>query len=302
MAYTHIICATDRHPIIAAWRTPLGALAVNAFNRETGKKCFEEDFEQLLYTTEPFVFWGKKNGYWALLNLFTYRSVPPKFEIANVVRLPSLCFEVYDNGRKIVDPAGDKVLASRLEYVSSPTRRQFEQYFEKTGRRNQLVAVEVRSNDPKGSWRAIGRNGERYFFEAQTASTKPAETVVAQSSTEPLEVVVPPPSYGADEVMQVVSKPPQFPGGEQALAAFLNQHLKYPLLAKENAIVGKVVISFIVEKDGTFTDVRMVRDIGGGCGNEALRLLGLMPKWVPGEQAGRVVRVRYTLPILFHLD
>jgi protein TonB len=73
-------------------------------------------------------------------------------------------------------------------------------------------------------------------------------------------------------------------------------------LAKQNSIEGRVVLSFILEKDGSLSDVVIVRDIGGGCGAEAVRLVLSMPKWSPGKQSGLVKRVKYTLPVTFKLD
>ena len=100
----------------------------------------------------------------------------------------------------------------------------------------------------------------------------------------------------------VVVTQPQFPGGEDALYEFLANNLKYPQAAKDSNIQGKVYVTFVVEKDGTLTNPRVVRDIGGGCGEEALRVVKMMPKWKPGEQFGEIVRVQYTLPILFELN
>jgi protein TonB len=73
-------------------------------------------------------------------------------------------------------------------------------------------------------------------------------------------------------------------------------------LAKENGIEGRVILNFIVEKDGSLSDVRIVRDIGGGCGKEAVRLVQAMPKYLPGKQNGQAVRVKYTLPVAFKLN
>jgi protein TonB len=102
--------------------------------------------------------------------------------------------------------------------------------------------------------------------------------------------------------MNFVETPPQFPGGAAALLKFLSENLKYPPLAKENGIEGRVILNFIVEKDGSLSDVRIVRDIGGGCGKEAVRLVQAMPKYLPGKQNGQAVRVKYTLPVAFKLN
>lgn len=95
---------------------------------------------------------------------------------------------------------------------------------------------------------------------------------------------------------------PEFPGGIEAMYKFIQDNLQYPRLALENAIEGKVYVTFVVEEDGSITNPRILRDIGGGCGREALRVVNLMPKWKPGEQQpGKPVRVHFNLPVEFVL-
>lgn len=95
---------------------------------------------------------------------------------------------------------------------------------------------------------------------------------------------------------------PQFPGGDEALNKFLADSLIYPQAAKSFGITGKVVVQFLIGKDGSITQPQILSDIGAGCGKEALRLVKSMPKWIPGRQNGGVVRVQYTLPVEFRLD
>ena len=103
------------------------------------------------------------------------------------------------------------------------------------------------------------------------------------------------------EIFQVVEQDPEFPGGIEALMKYLQQNIKYPQLARENNITGRVYVTFVVEKDGSVTGVRVLRDIGGGCGQEAIRVVKSMPKWTPGKQRGKNVRVQYNLPVNFSL-
>ena len=102
-------------------------------------------------------------------------------------------------------------------------------------------------------------------------------------------------------IFQVVENDPEFPGGIEALMKYLQQNIKYPQLARENNITGKVYVTFVVERDGSVTGVRVLRDIGGGCGQEAVRVVKSMPKWTPGKQRGKAVRVQYNLPVNFSL-
>ncbi len=88
----------------------------------------------------------------------------------------------------------------------------------------------------------------------------------------------------------------------QKLLAFLAEEIEYPTIARESNIVGRVIAEFVVEKDGKVRQVKILRDIGGGCGQETVRVLKKMPKWTPGHQQGKPVRVRYVVPVKYQLD
>jgi protein TonB len=103
------------------------------------------------------------------------------------------------------------------------------------------------------------------------------------------------------EVFTGVEEMPQFPGGEQALYAYIKKELKYPQMAKENETQGTVYVTFVVQADGTITNPKVIRGIGGGCDEEAIRIVKGMPQWTPGKQGGKPVRVQYNLPIRFKL-
>ena len=104
-----------------------------------------------------------------------------------------------------------------------------------------------------------------------------------------------------EEVFVVVEEEPEFPGGMEALYRYLASNIKYPELAKKEKIQGTVYVSFVVEKDGSVTNIKVLREIGGGCSEEAVRVVRQMPKWKPGRQRGQRVRVQYNLPIKFSL-
>ena len=105
----------------------------------------------------------------------------------------------------------------------------------------------------------------------------------------------------ADTVYNVVEQMPEFPGGEQAMMKFVAENVKYPQEAKDKNISGRVFVSFVVEKDGSVNEVKVLRGIGGGCDEEAVRVISAMPKWKPGKQKGEPVRVSYQIPINFKL-
>lgn len=100
-----------------------------------------------------------------------------------------------------------------------------------------------------------------------------------------------------------IQKPPSYPGGDKELFKYLAANIKYPALARENNLQGRVTLTFVVNKDGRISDVTILKDpIGGGCGKEALRVVSEMPRWIPGEANGNPVKVRYTIPVLFRLE
>jgi periplasmic protein TonB len=105
-----------------------------------------------------------------------------------------------------------------------------------------------------------------------------------------------------EEIHTRVEQMPQFGSGERELLEYLAKNIKYPTIARENAIQGTVVIQFVVDKDGSVTEPTVVREVGGGCDEEAIRVIKTMPRWIPGKQQGKPVKVRYTLPVKFKLE
>jgi protein TonB len=104
------------------------------------------------------------------------------------------------------------------------------------------------------------------------------------------------------EIFTIVEEMPDFPGGTQKLADYLAKNIKYPQMARESGIQGRVFISFVVEPDGSVSNVNVMRSLGGGCDEEAVRVVKSMPKWKPGKQRGKPVRVSYILPVNFKLQ
>ena len=126
----------------------------------------------------------------------------------------------------------------------------------------------------------------------------------------------PPPTIDEErEIFKIVEQNPMFPGceeitdkgerqkcAEEKMLQFIYGHIQYPSIARENGVSGMVVVQFVVERDGSISNITTVRDIGAGCGEEAVRIVGMMPKWNPGKQRERPVRVQFTLPVRFKLE
>ena len=105
-----------------------------------------------------------------------------------------------------------------------------------------------------------------------------------------------------NEIYMVVEDSPQFPGGLQALLDYLHDNIKYPESCRRDSIQGRVIISFVVEKDGSINSAEIVKGVHEQLDAEALRVIDAMPKWKPGKQLGKTVRVKYAIPVNFRLD
>lgn len=94
---------------------------------------------------------------------------------------------------------------------------------------------------------------------------------------------------------------PSFPGGTSGVMKYLSENIKYPVVAQKNGVQGRVVVSFVVERDGSITDVKVARSVDPSLDREAMRVVRSMPHWIPGKQNGSTVRVKYSMPISFRL-
>ena len=124
--------------------------------------------------------------------------------------------------------------------------------------------------------------------EAQTAVYTPPAVVEEEES--------------AQQIFTVVEEMPKFPGGDAELLKFIAKSIKYPVIAQENGIQGRVICAFVVNRDGSVVDAEVLRGVDPSLDKEALRVIGTMPKWTPGKQRGKPVRVKYTVPITFRLQ
>ena len=122
-----------------------------------------------------------------------------------------------------------------------------------------------------------------------------------------IAVAAPPPPPApkpevSNKVFDVVEEMPSFPGGTGALMSFLSSNIKYPVVAQENGVQGRVIVGFVVERDGSITDVKVMRSVDPSLDREAQRVVKAMPRWKPGKQNGSAVRVKYTVPVVFRLQ
>ena len=134
-----------------------------------------------------------------------------------------------------------------------------------------------------------------FEINAEATQTTDIPVFIPQTQQQEEEIV-------EQEIFQVVESMPEFPGGEEARILYLRDNIKYPQMARESGIQGTVYVTFVVEPNGTVSGARVLRGIGGGCDEEAIRVVKAMPKWKPGQQRGKSVRVQFNMPIKFTLQ
>ena len=151
---------------------------------------------------------------------------------------------------------------------------------------------EIKSQDDLSKTNtAIGTFDVKGNDEAEGEVLKAKEVVVDEK-----------PKEEETKVFDVVEQMPSFPGGDAELMKFLSTHIKYPVVAEENGIQGRVIATFVVERDGSISDVKVIKSVDPSLDKEAIRVLQSMPKWIPGKQNGSAVRVKYTVPVTFRLQ
>ena len=151
---------------------------------------------------------------------------------------------------------------------------------------------EIKSQDDLSKTNtAIGTFDVKGNDEAEGEVLKAKEVVVDEK-----------PKEEETKVFDVVEKMPSFPGGDAELMKYLSTHIKYPVVAEENGIQGRVIATFVVERDGSISDVKVIKSVDPSLDKEAIRVLKSMPKWIPGKQNGSAVRVKYTVPVTFRLQ
>ena len=137
-----------------------------------------------------------------------------------------------------------------------------------------------------------------YTVEPFTLSADNFRLSIQTTEENPIQVI----KKDNDSIYNVVEQMPEFPGGVEAMMQYVADNVKYPQEARDKNISGRVFVSFVVEKDGSVNEVKVMRGIGGGCDEEAARVISAMPRWKPGKQKGKPVRVSYMMPITFKLS
>lgn len=199
----------------------------------------------------------------------------------------------------------DKMPEAKVERAEPVRQEEVEKVVDKVRESIKFVAPVIKKDDevdPEDQMRtqeelmssraAIG--GFDVIGNSETGEVLRAKEVLV---TEPVK-----PKEEETKIFTVVEQMPSFPGGTGALMQYLSRNIKYPPVAEENGIQGRVICSFVVERDGSVTDVRIEKGVDPSLDKEAIRVVSSMPKWIPGRQNGQSVRVKYTLPVTFRLQ
>lgn len=156
-----------------------------------------------------------------------------------------------------------------------------------------VFATNVSAQNKAGGKRENPVNRQNQLEREETNMENPQQLQVVQQETSDL---------WDDKVYDVVEQMPAFPGGQSALFSWIAKNMKYPPVAEENGIQGRVVVTCVIDHDGSVTDVKVVKGVDPSLDKEALRLVKSMPKWEPGRQNGKTVRVKYSIPLSFSLQ
>lgn len=278
-----------------------------------GKVLLPAEYRILDFTSDPGVLIGgmEATGKFGFVALAAPQQA--EFTYSSRTRLPSGFYRMTTGSKyDLYNPQLKRIHSGEYNWCHEANRNHYEQFRAAKKTKEKLVAVAFRQGMAYGEWLAITESGKEYLFkepEKKPALPPPAKPVepVEELIMEEMPMAVPPPLKvveSPDQVFQIfdVQQAPEFPGGADSLLQYQIRNLKYPRPAAENAIQGMVVLKFIIEKDGAINTVNIVRDIGGGCGAEAKRLVLAMPKWTPGKKNGQAVRVEYTMPVKFKLE
>ena len=202
-------------------------------------------------------------------------------------------------------PWNDKKTEPKVERVEPIREEKIEQIVEKVKSSIKFIAPIIKKDsevDPKDEMKTqeeimsskVAVGFANVIGNDESADVLRSKTLLVSEPVKPKEE--------ESTVFEYVEQMPSFPGGDAALMRYLSKNIKYPPLAEENGIQGRVICSFVVERDGSVSDIRIKRSVDPSLDKEAMRVVSAMPKWIPGRQNGQMVRVKYTLPVTFRLQ
>ena len=245
-------------------------------------------------------------------NVISMIAVLLLFAAVMVFMIAKNAYEAYQKEHAVMDQVTElsaltqqKKKEAKVERKEIPVRQEQQQVVEKVKSSVKFTAPVIKKDDevkPEDELKSqdeimnskVAVGALNVVGNDESGEVLKAKEVIA---TEPVK-----PKEEENKVFDVVEQMPSYPGGMGALMQYLSSHIKYPAIAEENGIQGRVICTFVVERDGSITDVRIAKSVDPSLDKEAMRVVSSMPRWIPGKQNGSAVRVKYTLPVTFRLQ
>ena len=245
-------------------------------------------------------------------NVISMIAVLLLFAAVMVFMIAKNAYEAYQKEHAVMDQVTElsaltqqKKKEAKVERKEIPVRQEQQQVVEKVKSSVKFTAPVIKKDDevkPEDELKSqdeimnskVAVGALNVVGNDESGEVLKAKEVIA---TEPVK-----PKEEENKVFDVVEQMPSYPGGMGALMQYLSSHIKYPVIAEENGIQGRVICTFVVERDGSITDVKIAKSVDPSLDKEAMRVVSSMPKWIPGKQNGSAVRVKYTLPVTFRLQ
>lgn len=246
---------------------------------------------------------GRRNVLSMVLVVLTFLAVVVFMVVKNIVQ-ESMKHDTMDQVTELSALTQQKKEA-KVERKETPVRQEHQEVVEKVKSSVKFTAPVIKKDDevkPEDELKSqdeimnskVAIGALNVVGNDENGEVLKAKEVIA---TEPVK-----PKEEENKVFDVVEQMPSFPGGMGALMQYLSKSIKYPPIAEENGIQGRVICTFVVERDGSITDVRIAKSVDPSLDKEAQRVVKSMPHWIPGKQNGSAVRVKYTLPVTFRLQ
>ncbi|MBK8623948.1 MAG: TonB family protein [Saprospiraceae bacterium] len=308
---------------------PLIATKINdslGYGRSTlldfdGKKLLDTTYNSIAYSHDPNMYFVQHdiNSKVQILNLPDKKISEEKY-LQAIWMLNDFYILQKEKEYFLVNQKMEKIFASTLS-IGQPVNIHYITFQKAKALKGKLIAV-VSDYKKFPVFTAINEYGDTASIDPRKYENIPVRTPekkVEEKFSEPFKEIVVTKEMGileenpkplekikeqdsSVEIQNFAEQMPLFPGGIEAMNEYIGKNLKYPVVAMENGIEGKVIVTCVVEKDGTLTECKVAKGIGGGCDEEALKLVKSFPKFTPGKQKGEPVRVQYTLPVKFKLN
>ena len=245
-------------------------------------------------------------------NVISMIAVLLLFAAVMVFMIAKNAYEAYQKEHAVMDQVTElssltqqKKKEAKVERKEIPVRQEQQQVVEKVKSSVKFTAPVIKKDDevkPEDELKSqdeimnskVAVGALNVVGNDESGEVLKAKEVIA---TEPVK-----PKEEENKVFDVVEQMPSYPGGMGALMQYLSSNIKYPAIAEENGIQGRVICTFVVERDGSITDVRIAKSVDPSLDKEAMRVVSKMPRWIPGKQNGSAVRVKYTVPVTFRLQ